>query len=153
LKIASTQYSVANNSFEIYLSGCSGSPKCNGCHNNELWDFSIGTNVNDEFLYKITEKIKRFESIIDNIFILGGEPLDQNKKEFVKMIEILLLSKKKMWLFTRFEIDEIDTDILLYFNYIKCGRYYDNLLCDDNFQYGIKLSTSNQKMYKKGIDY
>ena len=38
-------------------------------------------------------------------------------------------------------------------DYIKTGSYIEELKCDDNIQYGIKLATSNQKINKKGIDY
>ena len=40
-----------------------------------------------------------------------------------------------------------------YFDYIKCGRYKEELKTDDNIQYGIKLASSNQHIYRRGIDY
>ena len=40
-----------------------------------------------------------------------------------------------------------------YLDYIKYGSYKEELKCDNNIFYGVKLATSNQKMLKKGIDY
>jgi anaerobic ribonucleoside-triphosphate reductase activating protein len=152
MKIASTQYNQNNKAFEIYLSGCSGNPKCEGCHNPELWNFNIGNNWEEE-INKISKKIKLFNILIDNIWILGGEPLDQNINELKNMVINLKQYNKKIWLFTRYKIKEIDEDIKNLFNFIKCGKYDITCLCDDNIMYNVKLETSNQKIYKKGVDY
>jgi anaerobic ribonucleoside-triphosphate reductase activating protein len=153
MKIASTQYTLQNNVFEIYISGCNGIPKCIGCHNKELWDFDVGEEYTLKYFTKLQQKTKRFENLIDNIMILGGEPLDQNIDEFYHFIIDMKSFNKNLWLFTRYKLEEINKNIIPYFNYIKCGRYCEDLTCDNNTQYGIKLSTSNQKIYKKGIDY
>ena len=42
MNIVSTQYTLSTKSLEIYLAGCSGQPKCKGCHNPMLWDFNMG---------------------------------------------------------------------------------------------------------------
>lgn len=153
MKIASTQYTLKTKSFEIYLSGCSGSPKCSGCYSPELWDFNIGQDVSNELIGKSREKILRFDSIIDNIFILGGDPLDQPTEEIASLVKDFLPLDKKMWLFTRKEIEEIPVEIKNIFDYIKTGRYIPELTSENNIQCGIKLATSNQKIHKKGVDY
>lgn len=153
MKIASTQYTLKTKSFEIYLSGCSGSPKCFGCYSPELWDFNVGQDVSSEFIGKSIEKILRFSSIIDNIFILGGDPLDQPPEEIISLAKNLLPLDKKMWLFTRKEIEEIPVEIKNIFDYIKTGRHIPELTSENNIQCGIKLATSNQKIHKKGVDY
>ena len=38
-------------------------------------------------------------------------------------------------------------------DYIKCGKYIPELTTDDNIQYGVHLATSNQRIYKCGVDY
>jgi anaerobic ribonucleoside-triphosphate reductase activating protein len=153
LKIASTQYSIIYNSFEIYLSGCMGNPKCEKCYNKELWDFSIGENYTKEYFDKIKKKINRFDKIINNIFVLGGEPLDQEKEEFLVLINNLKSMNKMLWLFTRYELKDIDKNILNLFDYVKTGKYIPNLASENNLKYEIKLATSNQTINKKGIDY
>lgn len=142
MRIYATQYSAENRAIEIYLSGCDGI--CKGCHNPELWDFNMGTEWQHE-LPKIINKIRDFDPIIDNIWILGGEPLLQN----ISHLKILLRTlkqdtNKKLWLFTRFNHDVTPIQIKYYCDYIKHGAYVEELKCDNNIQYGIKLATSNQ---------
>jgi len=147
MNIASTQFTLKTNSFEIYLSGCSGNPKCEGCHNPILWNFNCGSNWIYE-IDSIVEKINDFGTLVKNVWILGGEPLDQDYKEFITMIKRIRNQTRRinLWLFTRFEFDEIDTDIIKLFDYIKCGRYEPSLITENNIQYGIKLATSNQQV-------
>lgn len=144
MNIASTQYTLETKSLEIYISGCN-PPHCDGCHNQELWDFFIGNEYNDIYKKRLMKKIKIFSSLIDNIMIMGGEPL------FSPELKNLLTDIKgygNIWLFTRFEIDEIPDDIKELCDYIKTGKYDETKLTDDNIQYGIKLATSNQKIHK-----
>jgi len=153
LKIASTQFSLETNSFEIYLSGCNGAPKCQGCHNAELWDFDVGAEYNEKMVTRIKNKLFRFSKLINKIFILGGEPLDQNIEELESLLNALSETKKEIFLFTRYNLNKIPENIKQYCDYIKCGKYIKNLETQDNIQYSIKLATSNQKIYKKGLDY
>ena len=53
----------------------------------------------------------------------------------------------------KYTFDKIDKEYLQYVDYIKCGQYLKELKVNDNYQYGIKLATSNQKIYKRGVDY
>lgn len=145
MNIVSTQFNLNNKTLEIYLSGCYGN--CYNCHNPELKDFNIGNYYLNKLL-DIIKKIKAFDSLIDNIWILGGEPLDQNHNELIKMLINLKQTNKKIWLFTRYEIDEISEEIIECCDYIKTGKYIPELTTDDNIQCGIKLATSNQKIYK-----
>jgi anaerobic ribonucleoside-triphosphate reductase activating protein len=150
MNIASTQYSLSTKSLEIYFSGCL--DHCEGCHNSELWNFDIGENYLSQ-IPKIKDKIIFFNKLIDKIFFLGGEPLDQNKTEFTDFVKQILEINKPLWLFTRHELQYIDKDILQYFDYIKCGKYIVEKTCDNNIQYDIKLATSNQNIYMKEKDY
>ena len=77
--------------------------------------------------------------MIDNIWILGGEPLDNNILELLDLLNIIYKTNKIIWLWTRYEIEEIPEDIIEYCNYIKTGEYVPELSVDDNIQYGIKL--------------
>lgn len=156
MNILATQYTLATKSFEIYVAGCNGSPHCKGCHNAESWDFNNGEPYNEELLNKMLLKIEEFDSLIDNIWILGGEPLDNNIREVCKMVVDFAFRNKKIWLFTRYSLEEVKNKLkesITLFDYIKCGRYEEDLIANDNIQCGIKLATSNQKIYKEGVDY
>ncbi len=153
MKIISTQYTLQYKSLDIYVAGCNGNPHCDQCHNPESWNFNQGTKYDKNYYKDINDKIKDFELLIDNIMIFGGEPLDQNIDELIQMLFDLKTLNKQIWLFTRYELSKIPREILKLCDYIKCGKYIPTLKVDDNIQYGIKLTTSNQNMYKKGLDY
>lgn len=147
MNILGTSYTLQHNSLDIYLAGCSGSPHCVGCHNPESWDFNKGTPYDLDYFTIIKQKVETFDSLINNIMIFGGEPLDQKLLDFLDFLLDLKKLQKRIWLFTRYELSEIPDYIKHLCDYIKTGRYDPNLLVEDNIQYGIKLATSNQKIY------
>jgi anaerobic ribonucleoside-triphosphate reductase activating protein len=149
MNIGSTQYSLKYKSFEIYISGCYGS--CRGCCNPELKEFSYGHILDENSLTKIINKIKEFDILIDSIWILGGDPIDQNKNELLILLHRLQQTNKLIWLWTRYDLDYISKEIRQNCDYIKCGEYKANL--KNSIQYEITLASNNQKIYKKGLDY
>ncbi len=153
MNILGTQYTLNNHAFEIYIAGCAGNPHCKGCHNPESWDFNQGSVDNQFFRVAIAEKIESFDSMIDNIMIFGGEPNDQNLDELEDFIRYLKVFKKPIWLFTRYSLEEVPAFEKTMCDYIKCGAYIPELTVEGNVQYGITLATSNQRIYKKGVDY
>lgn len=152
IRILATQYTLTYRSFDIYISGCAG-PHCVGCHNPESWDFSNGDlYVKGETVDIWSKKILEFGSLVKNIMIFGGEPLDQNLELLEDMLVRLNLLNIPIWLFTRYQKNEIPQFVFKHCTYVKTGRYVESLK-EENIQYGITLSTSNQKIYKKGVDY
>lgn len=153
IRISATQYTLNNKTFEIYVAGCNANPHCDDCHNPELWNFENGNIYEDRLKKELISKIDRFTDIIDSIWLLGGEPLDQNIEELRNLIVDIKSSNKPIWLFTRYELKDVPTSILPLCDYVKCGRHYRDKLSDTNIQYGVTLSTYNQRIYKKGKDY
>lgn len=147
MNIASTQFTLATNSYEIYVSGCDG--KCsNKCHNKELWDFKKGKPY-WEYFEKIKNTLTDFDKLIKAVWILGGEPLLQPKEELLELIShIRKVTDKPIWLWTRFDEIYIPRDIRGSVDFIKVGSYEEKLLSDGNIQYGIKLASKNQKIIK-----
>ena len=152
MNIIAKDFSMATQSYDIFLSGCSAEPRCQDCHNPEAWDFEVGKDWK-QWIFQINRDMQSFKGVIKKIFIMGGEPLDQDREEFLEFIKGMKEFGKEVWLFTRFELDEIEPEVKELFDYIKCGRYLPELSTDDNIQYGVKLATSNQQIYKKGVDY
>lgn len=140
MNIASTQYSVNTQSFDIYVSGCN-PPHCKDCHNPLLFDFNVGTDY-FKIQQSMFKKIKEFDSLIKNIFIYGGEPLDQDR--IYSMLVDLCYFKLPIWLFTKYELNLIPSHIKEICSYIKTGRYDNTLLSDDHYSFGIKLASTNQ---------
>lgn len=148
-KIVATQFNLKNKALEIYFSGCKRG--CDGCHNPEIQDFNLGSEYY-KWIKQIKLKIEEFDSLIENVWILGGEPLDNNFWDVFEII-INIPNKKKVWVFTGYELDEVPAMYKIWCDYIKCGKYDNKLLVDNNIQYNVKLSSSNQNIYKKSKDY
>lgn len=148
MNILSTQYTIKYKSFDIFLAGCKGNPYCNECCNPESWNFNQGYQYNNDVLRKIKNKIIEFDSLINNFMIFGGEPLDQPYDELIKLLMDLSTFRKAIWLFTRYDLNQIPENIKKICDYIKTGRYIKELQCDDNIHFGIKLASKNQKIIK-----
>ena len=148
MNIATTQYSLSRKMFEIYVAGCRKHP-CKGCYTKELWPETVGKELNDKKYIELGESIIRAISMIDNFMICGGEILEKPKEEVLELITFLKQFMKPIWLFTRFELKDVDTDILDNIDYIKTGMYLQDKQTEDNISYGYKLASSNQAIYKK----
>lgn len=147
MNILSTQYSIQHKAFEVYVAGCR--QRCKGCHNPETWDFDQGYYFLESFFNKkIKLKIIQFYDLIEHIWVLGGEPLDQDLNELKKLLTLLKQFDKKVWLWTSREIDEIPVDIKGLCDYIKTGRYIERLRSEDYIQHGVKLASTNQKIWQ-----
>jgi len=147
MNILSIQHSLKHKALEIYVAGCAGNPHCEGCHNPESWDFNQGTPWRD-CLDEIREKCKHHPRLIKNIWILGGEPLDQDVAELTHMLSLLHYELRlPIWLFTRYEINEIPSVVAEHCDYIKCGRYLPAQATQNHEQYGVELASANQRIY------
>lgn len=155
MNILATQYTLQNKSLDIYIAGCRGDNgvHCTSCHNSESWEFNQGDKYTEYYFNTLQNKVKEFDNIIDNIMIFGGEPNDQNKDELLHFLIDLKSLNKKIWLFTRYSFKDLPKFEYTLCDYIKCGAYLPGLKTDNNLQYGIQLATSNQNIYKNGIDY
>jgi len=148
MKILYIDYTLKYKSLDIYTAGCIGNPHCVGCHNPETWSFDQGDKYDENFFIKLKLYLKDFNSMIDNIMIFGGEPLDNKFIDVISLLKDINTFDKKIWLFTRFEINDIPIEIQKLCDYIKTGRY-DTKSGTNNIEYfGMKLSTSNQKIIK-----
>jgi hypothetical protein len=69
----------------------------------------------------------------------------------IRLIELALQNKLEVILYTGMNKDELFKrfpQLQNYNIYIKTGRYIEEFKCNDNIQYGIKLASSNQQIYK-----
>lgn len=152
MRIAGTQFNVDTSTLDIYVSGCT--RECAGCHNPELQDFRIGINYL-EYMPRITYQLSR--PFVDNIAIMGGEPLEQgriNLEDFIKRLRSFdKYYKRQLGIFTGFEFGEVPNWVLRNVDYIKCGAYDKTLQSDNYISNGIQLSSTNQRVYMIGTDY
>ena len=157
MNIITIDYSMATQSMDIFFSGCRMGSHCPGCHNSEAWDFNAGSEWT-KWINKIKDDIRTFSGMTKRIFILGGEPLDQDHDELEKFLTTIFTDSvveqnMELWLFTRYEIDQVPDRFKHIFHYIKTGPYREELTVPDNISHGVRLATSNQRVLKKGVDY
>ena len=150
------------NGFSVVIFYSSCPHQCKGCQNPETWrNKDVGELITGSVVESILKHIKDNDNIYDALVLSGGDPLcvdnilnalgiaERFKREF---------PNKELWIYTGYEFSKIKNDtvrqgILKYCDYIKCGTYKEELKTTDNIQYDIRLATSNQRIYKKGIDY
>ena len=150
MNIAATQYNLPHKALEIYLSGCNG-PHCPGCHNTELWNFDVGEDIN-KALERLLIKLERDGDMIQEVWVLGGEPLDQ---ELTQLLVLLSNIPKhfRIVLFTRYELSDVPYSVLVYADLIKTGAYVSELACTDRVFAGITLASTNQEVKVRGVDF
>jgi hypothetical protein len=152
VNIVHIDFSPNTRSLDIFVSGCK-PPYCDDCCNIEIADFKCGTYWMNH-IDKIITYLKEYDNLIDNIFLLGGSFNHQNSHQLKMFFSMLKeYNNKEVWLFAREELPKIKSIFLKNCNYIKCGEYIPELTTDNNIQFSLKLATSNQKVFKKGIDY
>ena len=151
--LAACRYSLRDRAFEIYVSGCvgDGGVHCVGCHNPTIWDPYFGKPW-IEFKDSIKEVIEMSGELVQSIRIYGGEPLEKSEADLLEFLGFLQGFDLPLWLFTRFELEEVPEAILERLEYIKCGPYDETKKGEVKF-YGVTLSTLNQKIYHRGDDF
>lgn len=145
MKIAGIEYDFSSRAIELYVSGCT--VGCPGCHNPELWGFNRG-DIWQAVLNRCSPSLSC--SLFDRIWIMGGEPLDQERKEMLDMIYALKLFNKKLWLWTSYELQDVANELNTgHFEYVKTGAYIQELpvkiVKAGNLD--ITLASSNQELH------
>lgn len=128
------RYDIVNNicgdkpSLTIWFSGCS--MHCDGCQNTTLWDRDNGVEyeVDGLLIDPIVNECKSLD--IDTVVLLGGEPLEQDIADLLKLVTELKRNGLNIWLYTGKEFDEVPVVIKDYCSVIKTGKYIDALKKD-----------------------
>jgi len=134
------RYDMLNNpgsngpAFTIWFSGCTA--KCPGCHNQVLWDESVGKyhTVRDILDMIIDAKMSDNHHLTltrkyNDVVLLGGEPMEQDEAEIIDLVGILSYLGIRIWLYTGWEITDITKSIKTHCYFIKTGRYMEELKC------------------------
>ena len=135
-------------SLTIFFSHCDF--RCEGCQNPSTQSGDLGF----EFDNGVIEYVNYFfinNPLCPNLVLSGGDPLStRNRKEVLLFLKRFKrkLPNINVWVYTGYELDKLTNEELEDIDYIKCGTYQNRLSTSDNIQYGIKLATSNQVLYK-----
>jgi len=148
MRISGVEFNFNFKAIEFYVSGCSG--RCPGCHNKELWDFNIGVKYKHA-VNSVKESLN--SQYFDKIWILGGEPLDQDLLEMERFLYILQPHKKTMWLWTSGSVDDVfEFGIYHHFDRIKTGAFIEERFPQAYMHHidglDIPLASSNQYIKK-----
>ena len=143
MNISGLQYNLNRKTLEIYVSGCSG--ECKGCHNSDLWDYSLGKDYK-YYINKIKEELK--SGLIDEFWVLGGDPMDQEISKLCFLLAFLYSTGRRIWLWTRYSLEKIPDEVKQYCKYIKTGEYIESLPGYIDNKTGVELDSSNQKIHE-----
>ena len=149
LKFAHIEYSMSTKSLDLFVIGCYG--HCEDCCNPEIKDFNLEGYGIPTVISKVYQLNSKFDKLIDRIVLVGGDFMDNYNTypdEMTEFLRQLRTVGKPLYLFTRHELPSIPRELLELVDYVKTGAYIPELKCDDNIQDGIKLATSNQKIFK-----
>lgn len=140
------RYDFGNNmggdtaSHTIWFSGCT--VHCNGCHNKALWNKSAGKEYSAGMVtFAVCSQCEKLG--VKDVVLLGGEPLEQDLSDLVKLVLNLKENGLNVWLYTSKEFDEVPMVIRDHIDVLKTGKYDEDLKCND------LLPTSNQKLFRK----
>ncbi len=143
-------YDFNTGKYEIYLSGCT--LKCKGCHNAPLQDFNSGNLLSDK-LDLIKEELQ--SNLIKRIWILGGEPLDQNLEELAEFLKLLKEWRQDLQIIflTGYDyktaIDRIkDTDIITTIDFLKVNAFDETVKTYKYYKEIHDKILSNQELYE-----
>ena len=160
LQFAHIEYSITTRSIDIFSIGCGNGitnlndPEydgCKNCCNLEIRDWSLKGKDALQVISKVVELTTKYDNLIDRIILVGGDPVDayyHYPKEYLEFVQSIKTLDKPIYLFTRYQVKDIPVKLLKEVDYVKTGPYIPELTCDNNIQNGIKLATSNQKIYK-----
>lgn len=131
----------------LWISGCS--LHCKGCHNPETHNPLAGKSFNSEVMELLLEKLEK--PYIQGLTLSGGNPLDSNPKELIKICKTVKekYPKKDIWLFSGYTLEEIigteKEEVLDYVDFLIDGPF---ILRQKDTSLAFKGS-KNQKIYKK----
>ena len=111
----------------LFVQGCHF--HCQGCFNQETWDFEGGEELTEEVEEEFMEAISPW--YINRVSILGGEPLaPEHRGDVFKLIVKIkrIYPEKEIWLYTGYTYEEIkDIYGIRFCDYIVDGVFKEEL--------------------------
>ena len=147
MRIAGTEINLRHTALEVYLSGCR-DHSCPGCHNPELWDFGVGDVVDEIILDRLATKLAELVKarLADKVWVLGGEPLDQDLTALARLLEMFRRHVSTVVLWTHY--DFVPYIVAQYCDYAKLGPYVASGEAYTEPVFGIKLANKEQRIVR-----
>ena len=92
----------------LFVSGCRN--RCEGCFNQETWDFCYGQEYTGETERQILEKLQ--PSYIQGLTLLGGDPFEpENQQELLPLLYRVReqYPEKDIWAYTGYTLETLRT--------------------------------------------
>ena len=93
----------------LFVSGCTN--HCEGCFQQETWDFNYGNDFTEETENRILEMLA--PDYICGLTVLGGEPFEpENQRVLVDFLRKVRRKypEKSIWCFTGFTLEMLETE-------------------------------------------
>lgn len=119
-------------SLALSLSGCN--IKCKGCHSSETWNSDFGNLLSLEELQSLIDKNKHISCVL----FYGGE---WDISTLSQYIEIVKDNNLLVALYTGRDIEYFSKDFIKTLDYIKVGKYIEELG-------GLDSDKTNQKLHR-----
>ena len=123
---------------------------CNGCFHQDKFDTPIVEEDSEDIIAKIKE------NTFSNGIVFGGFEWTEQYDELLHMIEESISAGLEVIVYTHYTIEDISTTYRELLNhkgiYLKCGEYDNSRLSATYSSYGIPLASTNQRIYKVGVD-
>lgn len=132
------------------ISACDCTFNCSNCFNQHLKKLRTITKSSEEIIAEVQS------NVFNQGIIFAG--LEWS----LQLDECILLAKeaKRHELLTMIYTGNVWESLFVQkvieshaFDYIKCGQYCEALKTANHVEYGIVLASSNQHIYKRGVDY
>lgn len=120
------------------ISGCP--HHCKGCHSQYLWEYE-----GDNLLENMENIIKQYNNYITCVCFMGG---DQNMYELRLALKCCKRMGYKTCIYSGLNDVRYFKSLFYLLDWIKIGKYEESMRCDNHIEYGVKLATSNQHLYK-----
>lgn len=123
---------------------------CEGCFHQDRFDLPIV----EEDSQDIIDKIK--EDPFSRGIIFGGFEWTEQYDELLCLISESISAGLEVIVYTHYTVDQISTSYPELLNhkgiYIKCGEYDIHKVSATYSSYGVPLASTNQVIYKVGVD-
>lgn len=127
------------------ISACDCRFNCKNCFNQHIKSLPVKCDTSEH----IIEIIK--ENPFNKGIIFAGLEWFLQIDEAIALAKLARENGLKTILYTGNEY--LIPYIAKNFDYVKCGRYKEEFKTDNHIEYGVTLATSNQHIYKNGINY
>lgn len=132
------------------ISACDCTFNCSNCFNQHIKKLKTITKSGEEIIAEIRS------NVFNKGIIFAGLEWSLQPDECI----LLATEAKRHELLTMLYTGNVWESLFVkriieshVFDYVKCGQYDESLNTVNHVEYGVVLSSSNQHIYKRGVDY